>query len=103
MEFPVYEFDKNKFQVKVGLDIYAKEAIVAACYRFSGKYFIHQELVERTILVTLESQEDNVVDEVVAKSFCNELIDQQIRFNVNSQFGDIRDMIVTEAFRPVNK
>ena len=103
MEFPVYELDKNKFQVNVSLDIYAKEAVVASCYKFSGKYFVHQELVENAILVTLESKEKNTVDEFVAKSFCNDLVDQQIRFNVNSQFGNIRDMIVAEAFRPVNK
>lgn len=103
MEFPVYEFDKSKFQVKVSLDIYAKEAVAAACYKFSDKYFIHQELVENTIIVTLESKEENAVNVEIAKSFCNDLIDQQIRFNVNSQFGNIRDMIVAEAFRPVNK
>lgn len=103
MEFPVYELEKNKFQVKVCLAIYAKEAVAAACYKYSGKYFVHQELVEEQILITLESKEDNAVDETIAKSFCNELIDQQIRFNVNTQFGKIRDMIVTEAFRPVNR
>ena len=35
------------------------------------------------------------------KQFCNELIDQQIRYNTNAQFGHIRDMIVQEAFKPV--
>lgn len=103
MEFPVYELENDKFQVKANLAIYAKEAVAAACYKYSGKYFVHQELVEEQILITLESKENNVVDVTIAKSFCNELIDQQIRFNVNSQFGSIRDMIVTEAFRPVNK
>ena len=103
MEFPVYELDKNKFQVKASLAIYAKEAVAAACYKYSGKYFVHQEQVENQILITLETKEDNAVDATIAKSFCNELIDQQIRFNVNCQFGNIRDMIVTEAFRPVNK
>lgn len=103
MEFPVYELENGIFQVKASLVIYAKEAVAAACYKYSGKYFVHQEQVENKILITLESKEDNVVDVTIAKSFCNELIDQQIRFNVNTQFGNIRDMIVAEAFRPVNK
>ena len=42
-----------------------------------------------------------LVTEDVLKQFCNELIDQQIRYNTNVQFGHIRDMIVKEAFRPV--
>ena len=41
------------------------------------------------------------VTEDVPKQFCNELIDQQIRYNTNAQFGHIRDMIVQEAFKPV--
>ena len=37
------------------------------------------------------------------EQFCNELIDQQVRYNTNLQFGHIRDLIVEEAFKPVNK
>ena len=50
-----------------------------------------------------ESKDNSKVTEVIPKQFCNELIDQQIRYNTNVQFGHIRDMIVQEAFKPVTK
>ena len=32
LKFPVTKIDNNKFQVVVDMALYAKEAIVAACY-----------------------------------------------------------------------
>ena len=54
------------------------------------------------MIVIFESKDDNVITIDIPKQFCNELIDQQLRYNVNAQFGHIRDMIVEEAFKPVN-
>lgn len=102
IKFPIFEIDKKTFQIKANLGIYNKEAVVATCYKYSGKYFVHQELEEKTIIVTLQSKDEQLVSEETAKQFCNELIDQQIRYNTNLQFGHIRDLIVEEAFKPVN-
>ena len=55
------------------------------------------------IVVIFESKDGNTVTEEDVKQFCNELIDQQVRYNTNLQFGYIRDLIVEEAFKPVNK
>ena len=55
------------------------------------------------VKVTLESKNGNLVSDQIAKQFCNDLIDQQVRYNTSLQFGHIRDLIVEEAFRPVNK
>ena len=46
---------------------------------------------------------DNTLDENVVKQFCNDLIDQQLREITTEKFGHIRDLIVEEAFKPVNK
>lgn len=54
------------------------------------------------MIVIFESKDGNILTVDIPKQFCNELIDQQLRHNVNEQFGHIRDMIVEEAFRPVN-
>ena len=102
IKFPIVEIDECTFQVKANLDIYNKGAITAACYKFSGIYFVHQKLDDNDIVVTLQSKDKQPVTEDVAKAFCNDLIDQQIRYNTNLQFGHIRDLIVEEAFKPVN-
>ena len=83
--------------------IYAKESLVAACYKFTDRFFVHQQTNGETIIVVFESKEDNAVSDKIVKQFCNELIDQQVRFNTNQQFGHIRDLIVEEAFKPVSK
>ena len=85
------------------MSLYAKESLVAACYKFTDRFYIHQQSSENNIVVVFESKEGNTVSESTVKQFCNELIDQQVRYNTNQQFGHIRDLIVEEAFKPVNK
>ena len=55
------------------------------------------------VKVVFESKDGNTISAETVKHFCNELVDQQVRYNINLQFGHIRDLIVEEAFKPVNK
>ena len=101
--FPVTEHENNKFQVVVDMALYDKEALVVACYKFTDRFFVHQQTERGVVTVVFESKDNNIVSAETVKQFCNELIDQQIRYNTNLQFGHIRDLIVEEAFKPVNK
>ena len=103
LKFPVTKLDNDKFQVVVDMALYAKESLVAACYKFTDRFYIHQQTSDNNVIVVFETKDGNDVSEFVVKQFGNELIDQQVRFNTNQQFGHIRDLIVEEAFKPVNK
>lgn len=103
LKFPINEIDNDKFKVVVDMTLYAKESLVAACYKFTDHFYVHQQSIGDNVEVVFESKSDNAVPDVIVKQFCNELIDQQIRYNTNQQFGHIRDLIVEEAFKPVNK
>ena len=103
LKFPVTKLDNDKFQVVVDMALYAKEAVVSACYKFTDRFFVHQQTESDAVKAVFESKDGNVVSPEVVKQFCNELIDQQVRYNTNLQFGHIRDLIVEEAFKPVNK
>lgn len=106
IQFPVVELDNNKFQVIVDLALYSKDVITAAIYKFSHLFYIHQQTDKsdsNLVVVIFESKDGNIITADIPKQFCNELIDQQLRHDVNAQFGHIRDMIVEEAFRPVSK
>lgn len=106
MQFPIIKQDENIFQIKVDKRIYCEQAVNAACYKFTDRCYIHQQIPEddsNIILVTIEAKENNVIDETFAKQFCNELIDQQVKVTTEEKFGHIRDLIVEEAFKPVNK
>lgn len=104
IKFPVVTLENDKFQVTVDLSLYAKDVITAAIYKFSHLFYIHQmtDMANPNFVnVVFESKGGKIVTEDIPKQFCNELIDQQLRHNVNVQFGHIRDMIVEEAFKPV--
>lgn len=106
IKFPVVELENNKFQVVIDLNIYAKEVLTAAIYKFTHKFYVHQmtdETSPNRVIAMFESKDENTVSENIPKQFCNELIDQQIRFDTERKFGHIRNMIVKEAFKPINK
>ena len=105
-QIPIVKLAADKFQVAVDTSLYAKESIVAAIYKYSNRFYIHQKTdsSDRTLVdVIFESKDGSIVGPDITKQFCNELIEQQIRYNTNAQFGHIRDMIVQEAFKPVTK
>ena len=101
-KFPISVIDNDKFQVDVDMSLYAKESLLAACYKFTDRFYVHQHSMGDKVEVVFESKESNAVTDTIVKQFCNELIDQQVRYNTNQQFGHIRDLIVEEAFKPVN-
>lgn len=105
-KFPIVELAADKFHVSVDTSLYAKEVITAAIYKFSHLFYIHQQTdtCNKTFVnILFESKDNSKVADEVLKQFFNELIDQQIRYNTNAQFGHIRDMIVQEAFKPITK
>jgi His-Xaa-Ser system protein HxsD len=101
--FPVTILENERFQVVVDMALYAKESLVAACYKFTDRFYVHQHTDGDKVVVVFESKESNSISEETVKHFCNELIDQQVRYNTNQQFGYIRNLIVEEAFKPVSK
>lgn len=103
LTFPITSLENERFQVVVDMAIYAKESLAAACYKFTDRFYVHQQASGGNIIVVFESKNKNNVSEETIKQFCNELIDQQVRYNTNLEFGHIRDLIVEEAFKPVNK
>ena len=102
LKFPVNEIDNDKFQVIVDMSLYTKESLVATCYKFTDRFYVHQQAMDNNVEVIFESKDGNAVTYTIVKQFCNELIDQQVRYNTNLQFGHIRDLIVEEAFKPVS-
>ena len=106
IKIPIVALEPNKFQVVIDTNIYAKEVITSAIYKFSHLFYIYQQTDnynQNRVNVIFESKEGNIISAEVPKQFCNELIDQQIRHYTNAQFRYIRDMIVQEAFKPVSK
>lgn len=107
LKIPVVELGNGSFQVSVDLNLYSTEAITATSYKFTDKFYVHQQTSaenDKIVNIILEAKDDKtVVSASDMKLYCNALIDQQVRVITNQQFGHIRDLIVEEAFKPVNK
>jgi His-Xaa-Ser system protein HxsD len=104
LRFPVIELEASIFQIKADLTIYAQEALTATCHKYSGDFYVHQEKDannDNIIIVTFETKDEHKITSDIAKQFCTDLIDQQLRVETNKQFGHIRDLIVEEAFKPI--
>ena len=102
IEFPITKIEDNRLLVQIDLHIYAKESIASACYKYTDRFYIHQTVEKNFVMVFFESKDHTSISEIAVKQFCNELIDQQVRYNTNQQFSHIRDLIVEEAFKPVS-
>lgn len=97
-------------RIRIDLRLYSKEALLAVMYNFSGQYDISQRICDddsNYIEVSLSPKDLSPANDInetnLSAEFERRLIDQQLRLNINKEFGHIRDLIVEEAFKPVSK
>jgi His-Xaa-Ser system protein HxsD len=103
MEGIFKQIDEGKLLIKLSKEIYQKDAIMAAAYKLTGACTILvKPFDEDTLGVVFEpkGEQDQSELEKIAKDFCNEVLDQQIRLNLEKSSGIIRDLIVKHAFSP---
>jgi His-Xaa-Ser system protein HxsD len=94
---------QKKLTLNVYLSIHKQEVITSTIHKFTDKYFVSQNKVDNVIQITFTAKpEQSVSLELLAKDFENELIDQQVRYDTEQKFGEIRNLIVQQAFAPIN-
>jgi His-Xaa-Ser system protein HxsD len=91
-------------EIRISKALYEKEAVLAATYAVSG-YCRNRIEPEPAgyVTVTLElidSYREKDLGELEHK-FCNALLDQQLRLELESRYGPIRRLIVQHAFAPL--
>ena len=91
--------------MKLELDtrLYSRDAILATAYLFKCKcHIVLQSYGDTTAEVSL-THKPNIELELddIAKEFLNEIIDQQLRVNIAHETGAIKELIVKEAFAPL--
>lgn len=80
IKIPVVALEPNKFQVVIDTNIYAKEVITSAIYKFSHLFYIYQQTDnynQNRVNVIFESKEGNIIS-------CSETILQRIDRPTNS-------------------
>ncbi|KAA6332463.1 hypothetical protein EZS27_019042 [termite gut metagenome] len=95
--------NKN-LKIKVDLNIYNQEVITSAVYKFTDRCYVSQSIESDAVLVSFQVKPEQVGNfELLDKEFENELIDQQVRYDTEQKFGNIRDRIVEKAFSSITK
>lgn len=103
LTYPISQSESGVVSVTLPKSIYEAEAIRQTMYKYSGEYHIIAKDNGETFDIIFESKTEKPVAETNIKDICNDFIDQQVRIDTEKQFGHIRDLIVEEAFKPVNQ
>jgi len=91
-------------KVVLSKEFFEREPVFATASRFTDRYYIMiQPADEYSIEVIIQPKSADDADENIVKIFCNELIEQQVRHDLQTRFGKLREMIVEQAFYPLEK
>lgn len=105
MEEIFSEKDNNCFSLTLAEEFYSPEAITAAAQKFTGKCAIAIQSMHNSgcrVLFACSGHSDKDELKKIALEFSNELIEQQLRVKLEARFGNMRDLIVRQAFLPIS-
>ncbi len=95
----------DSIQIHLHKTFYEPEAIKNAAFGFTKHCYIFIKPYDmEENLVRFELKEGIEVDlEFIAKEFCNAVLDHQIRLDLEKMNSKIKNLIVKQAFMPVEK
>lgn len=81
-------------------ELYSHDAILKSSYKFTDNFYIQVDSDEKYFKVKFSLKKDNedIKDQIA--QFCNELIDQQIRYSLHKSDKSIKELIIKKAFFP---
>ena len=99
----IIKTDNGKLMVVLKKVFYEKEAVFAAAYKFTDLCSILIEPIDDdSVGIYFEKLEGKTVNlKELAKKYCNEILDQQVRLDLEKRYGNIRDLIYKHAFTPL--
>jgi His-Xaa-Ser system protein HxsD len=98
--------ERETASLEIDRELFSADAVLRTAYKFTDLWFIFlQTHVTRgnrwlVVLKPKPTAASTTVD--VVGEFANELIDQQLRLQLERQFGDVRTLIVAQAFAEGN-
>ena len=103
----VTKIEDGKILVSLNNEIYEKAAIMSAAHEMTGSFAVLIEpLDEKNTGVYFQPKTGTQINEdeltAAALDFCDKVLDQQLRLDIEQRYGNIRDMIVKQAFAPIS-
>ncbi len=100
----INQIEDGKLLLKLSKEYYLREAVFETAYKFTDKCTILIEPVgDVHIGVFFEPKREMSLEDLntIAMAFTNEVLDQQVRLDLEARNGRIRELIVRHAFSPV--
>lgn len=100
----ISEIDSSEILLKLSKQFYERSAVLNAAHKFTNKCFIRIEPLEEGFVgiwfKAKEGQNPQMLQNIL-DDFCNEVLDQQVRLDLEKRYGGLRDIIVKHAFLPI--
>ena len=100
----VSKIEGGKLLLKLSKQFYEKSAVMNAAYKFTNKCVILIEPLEEGYVgvwfKAKDGQESGIIPDLL-DDFCNEVLDQQVRLDLEKRYGSLREAIVKHAFQPL--
>lgn len=104
MEGILTHVEGGRLLIKFSREIFEKDALLAAAYMATKCCTVLIEPIgEKELGVIFEPKGEIGLSnlEGLARDFCNQVLDQQLRLNLDKRYGNIRELIVQHAFSPL--
>src|SRR5262245_24880521 len=95
----------QRVALEVDTSIYGLNAVLRASYKFTDRSYVFIDRDESrpgTLIVALMLKDPKSDPTTLLGDFANELLDQQVRESLAREFGDLRTLIVAQAFSEGN-
>jgi len=83
-------------------EIFSLDALLRAAYKFTDRCHVFLQSGERGEWLAVMRPKAAMDPDHLVGDFANELVDQQLRARLETQFGDMRTLIVAQAFSEGN-
>jgi His-Xaa-Ser system protein HxsD len=102
---PVTSRPHGVIALEIDRALFSMDALLKAAYKFADRCYVfiqtHETRTDRWLVMMRPKDAAHTSDQL-GGDFSNELIDQRLRERLEQQFGDVRTLIVAQAFAEGN-
>jgi His-Xaa-Ser system protein HxsD len=101
------KIEGNKILISLPNDYYEKFAVMSAMHEMTDSFIVLIEPIDdKNTGVYFQTKKNAPIEEDIlnkaALDFCNKVLDHQIRLDIEKRYGNLRTMIVKQAFAPIS-
>ncbi|BAZ18408.1 hypothetical protein NIES4071_102930 (plasmid) [Calothrix sp. NIES-4071] len=90
---------EDYFGVHISTECYSKTIIFKTAHKFTDRCYVHVEPnAENRFLVSFKCKNQKHSVQKLAQEFCNELLEQELRFIIAQETEGVRNLIIAHAF-----